>query len=42
MTKRTTSIFWACVGAIQLIGLVLDSVGGNLDDPARVVGLLLL
>jgi hypothetical protein len=42
MTKRFTLIFWSCVIAIQLTGATMDLLGGNLDDPIRLIGILLL
>ena len=42
MTKRAAFIFWICVIAIQITGATMDLVGGNLDDPIRLTGTLLL
>jgi len=39
MSKRTIRIFWSCVGGLQLLGFVL---GGSLDDPMRILGLIML
>jgi hypothetical protein len=41
MKKRTALIYWSCVVGVQLAGLVMDSIGGNLDS-IRLFGLLLL
>jgi hypothetical protein len=42
MTKRAAFIFWICVIAIQITGATMDLIGGNLDDPIRLLGILLL
>jgi len=42
MTKRAAFIFWICVIAIQITGATMDLIGGNLDDPIRLMGTLLL
>ena len=42
MSKRSTFIFWSIVVGLQATGFLLDAVGGNLDDPVRLLGLLLL
>ena len=42
MSKRNTFIFWSIVAGMQATGFLLDAVGGNLDDPIRLLGLLLL
>jgi hypothetical protein len=42
MTKRVAFIFWSCVIAIQIAGATMDFVGGSLDDPIRLIGVLLL
>jgi hypothetical protein len=42
MTKRVAFIFWSCVIAIQITGAAMDFMGGNLDDPIRLIGTLLL
>ena len=42
MFKRSTLTFWGIVAGIQATGILLDAVGGNLDDPVRLFGLLLL
>lgn len=42
MTRRGAIILWTCAIAIQVTGLTLDFMGGSLDDPVRLVGLLVL
>jgi hypothetical protein len=42
MPKRIALIFWSCVLAIQITGATMDFLGGNLDDPIRLTGVLLL
>jgi len=42
MSKRAILIFWFCVGSLQLLGCVLDFLGGSLDDPVRLLGLMML
>jgi len=42
MARRTTIIFWAVVVGIQATGTAMDFFGGNLDDPIRLMGELLL
>ena len=42
MSISSTLIFWSIVAGIQATGFALDAVGGNLDDPIRLLGLLLL
>jgi hypothetical protein len=42
MTKRAAFMFWSCVIAIQVTGATMDFMGGSLDDPIRLLGILLL
>jgi hypothetical protein len=42
MTKRAALIFWTCVIAIQVTGATMDFMGGSLDDPIRLLGILFL
>jgi hypothetical protein len=42
MTKRAARLFWICVIAIQITGATMDWMGGNLDDPIRLLGTVLL
>lgn len=42
MSKRSTLVFLSVVTGVEVTGFILDAGGGNLDDPVRFFGLLLL
>jgi hypothetical protein len=42
MTKRTVVKFWVCVIGIQITGLAMVVLGGDLDDPVKLLGLFVL